>query len=648
MPLHGGGLGLMVPKTASTSVLVPAGYNAGSGFLDLEARNLTLTGLAIITGTVTSASQFLAPNGSAAAPTYTFTNFATTGLYAAAGPLMGVTVGTTATGLWTAGRLDLGFGVLSLGMTLGAPETDIRRGFSGSILFAVAGSLTSYRDIMAKSMGATQMTSDSPPQSVLYTSQSAYPGATGANTTGAASVFAAGIGRWLLTVANFAALAGATITVTTRGTAGPSTVILTEGVNWTAAVSNAATATSIGAALVATSIFNLVVGATVGIQMTEGYDYQQTVTTSDLVNLTVAQGTNGTAILACNTSTVTLATLTLTSTVPVLAPDGTAALPGFGYASDPDTGFYRILSGIVEFTANGSREIQFAPGNIVIINNSAQLLYGSIADLGTGRLAAASLRQGLAPSATPVAQTFTLGEASRPATDNNVGGSSGTIRSGLGTGTGAVSTLIFQTPTVAASGTGAQSYATRLTLSSASAVFGVSVVLVGGTAVTDVGVSRRTLTGDNVLCLYSQLGDSSDSVSICGGPYIGVQNAGALPSDYFRSHMFNNGFRTNANGVFSFSGSSTSLADAADTAFMRNAAGVAEVTNGTANVYRDIKVRNILIDNNGTPGGLQFSAAQANGAAAQVGTLTNAPAAGNPTKWIPINDAGTTRYVPAW
>lgn len=37
-----------------------------------------------------------------------------------------------------------------------------------------------------------------------------------------------------------------------------------------------------------------------------------------------------------------------------------------------------------------------------------------------------------------------------------------------------------------------------------------------------------------------------------------------------------------------------------------------------------------------------------NGAAAQAGTLLNAPAAGNPTKWIPLNDNGTTRYFPAW
>lgn len=42
------------------------------------------------------------------------------------------------------------------------------------------------------------------------------------------------------------------------------------------------------------------------------------------------------------------------------------------------------------------------------------------------------------------------------------------------------------------------------------------------------------------------------------------------------------------------------------------------------------------------------SVALTNGAAAALGTLTNAPVAGNPTKWVPINDNGTTRYIPAW
>lgn len=36
------------------------------------------------------------------------------------------------------------------------------------------------------------------------------------------------------------------------------------------------------------------------------------------------------------------------------------------------------------------------------------------------------------------------------------------------------------------------------------------------------------------------------------------------------------------------------------------------------------------------------------GAGANVGTLTNSPVTGNPTKWVPIDDNGTTRYIPAW
>jgi len=37
-----------------------------------------------------------------------------------------------------------------------------------------------------------------------------------------------------------------------------------------------------------------------------------------------------------------------------------------------------------------------------------------------------------------------------------------------------------------------------------------------------------------------------------------------------------------------------------------------------------------------------------NNAGAQLATTTNGPTAGNPTKWIPINDNGTIRNIPAW
>ena len=45
---------------------------------------------------------------------------------------------------------------------------------------------------------------------------------------------------------------------------------------------------------------------------------------------------------------------------------------------------------------------------------------------------------------------------------------------------------------------------------------------------------------------------------------------------------------------------------------------------------------------------MSSTATLTNGAGVSVGTLTNAPAAGNPTKWVAINDNGTTRYIPAW
>jgi hypothetical protein len=50
----------------------------------------------------------------------------------------------------------------------------------------------------------------------------------------------------------------------------------------------------------------------------------------------------------------------------------------------------------------------------------------------------------------------------------------------------------------------------------------------------------------------------------------------------------------------------------------------------------------------GTTAVLASTVTVTSGAGAGAGTLTNAPSAGNPTKWIPFSDAGTTRYFPAW
>ena len=38
----------------------------------------------------------------------------------------------------------------------------------------------------------------------------------------------------------------------------------------------------------------------------------------------------------------------------------------------------------------------------------------------------------------------------------------------------------------------------------------------------------------------------------------------------------------------------------------------------------------------------------ADGSAGAVATLTNAPVAGAPSKWVQVDDSGTTRYLPLW
>ena len=50
-----------------------------------------------------------------------------------------------------------------------------------------------------------------------------------------------------------------------------------------------------------------------------------------------------------------------------------------------------------------------------------------------------------------------------------------------------------------------------------------------------------------------------------------------------------------------------------------------------------------------TAGGkLTTQATLGNGSAGGFATITNAPRSGNPSKWIPLDDNGTTYYIPVW
>jgi hypothetical protein len=145
---------------------------------------------------------------------------------------------------------------------------------------------------------------------------------------------------------------------------------------------------------------------------------------------------------------------------------GTSTTDGIGH----DTGSSMLLvssgANLAVFTGGASGVFQLGSGGRLTWASTADP-NGAAADATFRRLAAASIVQGAANSATPVANLFTIGESSRGGTDSNVAGANGTIQAGLGTGTGGGGSLIFRTGTPGSTGTTANSYATALTINNA-------------------------------------------------------------------------------------------------------------------------------------------------------------------------------------
>ena len=69
-------------------------------------------------------------------------------------------------------------------------------------------------------------------------------------------------------------------------------------------------------------------------------------------------------------------------------------------------------------------------------------------------------------------------------------------------------------------------------------------------------------------------------------------------------------------------------------------AGTAAITGTTILASTELRIADTKL--------LRSTVALANGAAGFVGTLNNAPVAGDPTKWASLNDNGTVRFIPLW
>jgi hypothetical protein len=199
-------------------------------------------------------------------------------------------------------------------------------------------------------------------------------------------------------------------------------------------------------------------------------------------------------------------------------------------------------------------------------------------------------------------QSVVAGTTNFPGADKIITGSQGT-------GTGAGGSLIFQVAPAGSSGTAQNALATALTINSNRSVETPFVIF-------DTSGGRG----------FVRMGSSASN-----GLYVGQNTTGYL--DINQNNL----------GINQVNGLAVLVVDAANTLALKNAANAQEfrvykTTTGT--VYKALRGDNNLIKISGE--------AFADGAGASAGTLANAPAVGNPTKWIPIDDNGTTRYIPAW
>ena len=139
----------------------------------------------------------------------------------------------------------------------------------------------------------------------------------------------------------------------------------------------------------------------------------------------------------------------------------------------------------------GGSDIKLRAAARVTWTNGSSAAGGS-QDLMLARPAAATLQMGQDLNGAAISQTL---QAANGITGTNTTGGNFTLASGKGTGSGAVSSLIFQTPTATGSGTTAQALATRLTLTETLATLAIPLTIteaVGSSGLTITGATQTT------------------------------------------------------------------------------------------------------------------------------------------------------------
>ena len=264
-------------------------------------------------------------------------------------------------------------------------------------------------------------------------------------------------------------------------------------------------------------------------------------------------------------------------------------------------------------------------------------------DLTLSRKGAANLQLGPADAASPLAQTLSV-QSVVASTGTNTAGQNFTINGSIGTGTGAGGSIIFQVaPASTGAGAGFQNVlAPALTINSAG--------LVSVTPASGSSTSFQALRGSISTPAYSYSTDVNSGTFF--GAYNGLNCQQISVGGNLQWIVGQSETGTAQIGPVAWAAKSSTSMAAPDLYLYRDAANILALKNSTTaqefRVYETTTgpIYKALLGNRQL---MKISGASfTDGAGASAGTLTNAPAVGNPTKWIPIDDNGTTRYIPAW
>lgn len=118
-------------------------------------------------------------------------------------------------------------------------------------------------------------------------------------------------------------------------------------------------------------------------------------------------------------------------------------------------------------------------------------------------------------------------------------------------------------------------------------------------------------------------------------------------ADVVKYGMYTTELRAGSAMTYGWSSATNPSSGVNDTALSRVAAGLVALGSGAAASFAgSLKLTDLFTNNAAAL--IKTNTTLTDGAGVGLGTLTTAPSAGNPTKWIGINDNGTTRYIPAW